>query len=97
MRWGIYDTQENLWIGDDRGPRLFSEEDVELARLAANIYDIQMGNSLGRMVEKVYIEQSLILHDTQEIAIPLHAAIKVFTAIQTAQHETGPSHNCYVA
>lgn len=28
VRYGIYDTKDNLWMGDDHGPKLFSEGDV---------------------------------------------------------------------
>ena len=33
--WGIYDTQDSMWIGDEAGPRAF--EDHTLAQCAAQI------------------------------------------------------------
>lgn len=26
MRWGIYDTKDHLWLGDDAGPKVFDSE-----------------------------------------------------------------------
>lgn len=46
MQWGILDTRDNLWLGDDNGPRMFDNE--MLARCAAQIWEDQvLGTDLG--------------------------------------------------
>lgn len=45
-KFGIYDTKDNCWLGDDSGPRTF--EDFMLARVAAQIWEDQVtGTDLG--------------------------------------------------
>jgi hypothetical protein len=46
MKFGILDTVDDLWMGDDNGPKLFDEED--LAKIAARIVDVRMGHPPGR-------------------------------------------------
>lgn len=43
MSWGVLDTQDNLWMGDDRGPILF--EDEMLARISSQIVSDQILNT----------------------------------------------------
>lgn len=40
MAWGIFDTQDDLWIGDDNGPRVFEEEFI--AKVAAQVVSDQV-------------------------------------------------------
>ena len=40
MTWGILDTKDNLWLGDDTGPKLF--DDLMLARCAAQLWEAQV-------------------------------------------------------
>ena len=52
MKYGIYDTQDNCWMGDDNGPLLY--EDELFTRLAAQAMDKVLGWDLGRCRMKVY-------------------------------------------
>ena len=46
MKWGIYDTQDNCWMGDDAGPT--SLESKDLAQAAAQILEARItGTDLG--------------------------------------------------
>lgn len=45
VTYGILNTKENIWYGDNDGPRLF--DDLFLARLSAEVTDVQLGNPLG--------------------------------------------------
>ena len=46
MRYGIYDTAANAWLGDDAGPKLFA--DLLTARIAAQVWETQVeGTDLG--------------------------------------------------
>ena len=52
MKYGIFDTQDKCWIGDDRGPKQYDEEII--ARVAAQVYDTMMRNAPGRTRAKEY-------------------------------------------
>lgn len=44
--YGIYDTQDNCWLGDEFGPKRF--DDFMVARIAAQVYEDQtLGTDLG--------------------------------------------------
>lgn len=56
--YGIYDTQDNCWIGDDVGPRVFTRVDSEkmkgmpqelIARISAQVTGVQLGFAPGRL------------------------------------------------
>lgn len=76
MKYGIFDTVDNCWLGDDRGPRLFAEGDrlpngqtvpsgmqLSLARISAQITSIQMGYSSGRLEARSYDDSGDTLKD----------------------------------
>ena len=44
--WGLLDTQDNVWMGTDIGPNIYT--DYSLARIAAEIIDVKLGQELGR-------------------------------------------------
>lgn len=52
MRYGIYDTQDKVWIGDSGGPAVF--DDPVFARAAAQVAECRLtGTDLGcRMVAR---------------------------------------------
>lgn len=68
--WGLFDTKDGLWLGNDSGPKTF--DDHLLARCAAQIVETQMlGTDLGcriqareiqivnpRIVDKVCLKMS---------------------------------------
>jgi hypothetical protein len=44
--YGIYDTKDNVWLGDDFGPKRF--DDFTIARIAAQVTEDQVfGSDLG--------------------------------------------------
>jgi hypothetical protein len=53
-RYGLYDTEGGVWMGDDDGPKLF--EDESLARIAAQMMDVQLGQDPGRTRAKPFDE-----------------------------------------
>lgn len=60
--WGIFDTVEKVWIGDESGPRLFEER--WLAKVAAQIVDVRIGQEPGTCREKPFTQQPVRLKDT---------------------------------
>lgn len=50
--YGIYDTQDSCWLGDEHGPKLF--EDFLVARVAAQVLDERLGNRPGRSKAREY-------------------------------------------
>ncbi len=38
MKWGIFDTQDSLWVGNDNGPLIY--EDFLLARISAQVTEM---------------------------------------------------------
>jgi hypothetical protein len=52
MVWGLYDTKDGVWMGNDAGPKTFS--DLILARVAAQMIDMQLGQESGRTRAKEY-------------------------------------------
>lgn len=64
MEYGILDTQDNCWMGDNDagdGPRLFDDEAI--ARVAAQVMDVQLGWKTGRCRAKEFNADSLRLRD----------------------------------
>jgi hypothetical protein len=46
MTWGIFDTEDGVWLGDHNGPATFAQED--LARVAAKMADVRLRQQPGR-------------------------------------------------
>lgn len=86
-KYGIYDTKDNCWIGDSSGPRLFTHEDSEkangmpqyvMARIAAQMAEVQMGYDLGRLRAREFTERDLKLKDEVSTKMgPLEALDKL--------------------
>jgi hypothetical protein len=52
MRCGLYDTVDHIWYGNDNGPKIF--DDIELATLAAEVVDVQLGHTIKRTKAREY-------------------------------------------
>lgn len=52
-KWGIFDTKDCLWLGDDIGPKLFDDE--MLAKIAAEMADVQLRQNTGRCRARAFI------------------------------------------
>ena|ERR1700675_2775829 len=87
VSYGIYDTQDNCWIGDDKGPKLFTREDSAkakgmpqqvMARIAAMMAEMQLGYAPGRFQAAEFHAQDLRLKDSVDTKMtPLEALIKL--------------------
>jgi hypothetical protein len=87
VSYGIYDTQDNCWIGDETGPRVFTREDSAkakgmphqvLAKIAAMMAEMQLGYKPGRFVAAEFNAENLRLRDSVETKMtPLEALIKL--------------------
>ena len=62
MIYGLYDTVEHVWMGGDEGPKTF--EDFMLARIAAQMIDVQLGQEPGRTKAKEYDPSPKRLRDS---------------------------------
>lgn len=63
LMWGLLDTQDNTWIGDDFGPVLHEEEWT--AKVAAQVVDVQLGQEPGRTRAREFpAQQNLRLKET---------------------------------
>jgi hypothetical protein len=75
--WGIYDTQDHLWLGSNdagTGPKVFAEDEVVngtplgadaliIARIAAQVGDVRAGWKTGRSQPREYHGQATKLRD----------------------------------
>lgn len=63
--WGLLDTKDNTWLGDDEGPVLHTEEWV--MKVAAQVADVRLGQEPGRTRATIFPEaQNLRLKETVE-------------------------------
>ena len=79
--FAVLDSKDNLWIGDEAGPRRFPT--LELAQVAARIWDYQLGFAPGRCRGLPYPGDATILRD--EIPVPLpgvEAAVKILEQLE---------------
>lgn len=49
---GIYDTEDNVWMGDDKGPKTFT--DKAMADVSCIVTRAQMDYPPGRLIVKLY-------------------------------------------
>ena len=85
--YGMYDTQDNCWLGDDTGPKVFTIEDSAkanglphrlLAQIAAQMVEVQLGYTPGRVEVREFNTPNLRLRDqVQTRMTPLEALIKL--------------------
>lgn len=70
--YGIYDTKDDVWLGDKNGPRVYTRADSEkakgipvevLAKIAAQMTGVQLGYAMGRLQARVYNTGDLRLRD----------------------------------
>jgi hypothetical protein len=88
--YGMYDTQDNCWLGDETGPRVFTIEDSAkangmphrlMAQIAAQMVEVQLGYTPGRVQVREYDVKNLRLRDQVETqCTPLEALIKLESA-----------------
>ena len=69
--WGIWDTKDNLWLGDDDGPNLYQNETIKglsitgekLAIIAAQIASEMLSDDPLRVQPKIYNEEAVRKED----------------------------------
>lgn len=71
MQYGLYDTEENAWMGTDEGPLLFDGEIDELAHVRARMVDAQLVWPAGRTRPMEWVPQEL--HRKDEIPVKREA------------------------
>jgi hypothetical protein len=70
--YGIYDTRDNCWLGDETGPRVFTREDSDkakgmpqriMAQIAAQMAEKQLGYGMGRLRAQEFRDGDFTLKD----------------------------------
>ena len=61
-KWGVYDTETGTWMGNDDGPVIYT--DFMMARVAAQMIDVQLGQRPGRTEAREYQEGPKRLRET---------------------------------
>ena len=74
VEFGLYDTVDGLWMGDDSGPKTFP--DLLTARIAAQVTDVQLGQEPGRTRAKEYEPGPKRKRDEVETRMGTLAALK---------------------
>ena len=76
--WGLRDTVDNVWMGSNEteaGPRLFN--DYMLARIAAQMMDVQLGQPEGRTKAERFVLQPLRLRDSVKTKMGSARALRI--------------------
>jgi hypothetical protein len=61
-KYGVFDTVDQLWMGDESGPKLFDDE--KIAMVAAQIVDVRLGHPPGRHQACLWLPAAITLRDT---------------------------------
>jgi hypothetical protein len=64
MTWGLLDTVDGVWMGNDDGPLVYEVEDI--ARVAAEMCDAMCGWPIGRARARPYEPSHKRLRDEQK-------------------------------
>lgn len=76
--YGLLDTKTNSWLGDEKGPTLYS--DKKMAQIAARILDVRLSWPAGTIRAREYKQKSMILKD---IVVPTLSAEKALDDLET--------------
>ena len=85
VKYGIYDTQDNCWLGDENGPRLYTLEDSKklkgmpqqlAARIAAQMTAVQLGYPQTRLVAREFKQEELVLRDSVDTKMTAVEALR---------------------
>jgi hypothetical protein len=68
MKYGIYDTKDNCWLGDENGLKLFEEPingvgPETLAQISAQLAAEQVGYPMGRLQARLFEHGEMTLRD----------------------------------
>lgn len=85
VKYGIYDTQDCCWLGDENGPKLF-DRDHELvkrglpqrvaAQIAAQMTAVQVGYPQTRLVAREFKPQELVHKDSVDTKMSAVEALR---------------------
>lgn len=72
MIYGLYDTEDNLWMGDGCAPYLFDsavddDGDSALGKVRALMVDKQLGQPLGRTRVREWVPGELRVRDERAV------------------------------
>jgi len=73
--FGIYDTVDNCWLGDDNGPVLYG--DLVIARISAQVQGVRLGYEPTRLQHRVYDYKPVRLRDTVNAKMDNVTALKL--------------------
>lgn len=74
MKYGVYDTDDHCWIGTDQGPATFDDE--SLAMIAAQVTEVQLRWTLGRLRARPYDGTGTKVRDELTTALTPEQALK---------------------
>lgn len=73
-RYGVYDPVDNVWMGNDAGPVRY--DDPLIARLVAELLEVQVGLERGRLKAREYDCQNPRLRDSIDAKMKPEEAIR---------------------
>jgi hypothetical protein len=73
IQYGLYDIKDNVWLGDDAGPKIFTN--FMFARIAAEIVDVQLGQNIGRTKVREYDPAPKRLRDEKPLKMNAKEAL----------------------
>lgn len=83
MKWGIYDSRDQCWLGDDNGPKLFDDADPALkgnaepiAKVAAQGAAMQLRRDPREIRAKEYDGTGTKLKDQVEPKMSMEEALR---------------------
>lgn len=70
-KWGVFDIKDKVWLGDDKGPKLFTDQTINgefitgetLAKMSAQMAATMLGVSPLRIQVRLFNEQSVTRKD----------------------------------
>jgi hypothetical protein len=85
MKWAIYDTVDNLWIGNDHGPLIYDDDPEKplltgefMAKAAAQVAAMQLDYSPTRLRAREWVDTTTRLRDeVQTKMTPLQALKRI--------------------
>ncbi len=84
-QWGVFDTVDNCWLGDDKGPKLFSDEHPTTqqlngartcAKICAQITAVRLDYNPARLQPRLYTSPATKLRDEVKTKVSAAGALK---------------------
>jgi len=77
MTYGLYDTEDSVWMGNEAGPLLY--EDLKIAQIAAMVVDGQLGQQMGRTRAQEWVPAEVRMRDEKPV---LRDAVTTLTMLE---------------